>query len=416
MTDHPSLALTRSLSIALVASCPPRQCGIATFSRDLARAVHAADPSSLIQWAAINEATSIHPYGPEVRWRIRQGDPNSYRAAAEHLNAAAIDVVCLQHEFGLYGNWGDPFEDHLVPFLDVLHKPLVTTLHSVLSAPSPSVRAAVDRIVEHSSRIVVMAERARSLLVQEYGVAERQVCVVPHGVPPVHPHGRVRMKERLDLSDRTIITTFGLVDPRKGLEYMIEAMQVIREQDPSALYLIVGKTHPELVRREGEAYRRQLWQVVKDRGLQQHVEFVDQYLSQAQIVEYLLASDVYVTPYLDPQQITSGTLAYALGAGKAIVSTPYPHATEVLTGERGIVVPFRSPSALAEATLRILTNPELKHQFEQEAYAYGRETAWPRVGERTLHILQSAAVLPSAARTSDAEGVKPWSPAVAPVM
>ena len=150
------------------------------------------------------------------------------------------------------------------------------------------------------------------------------------------------MKEQLDLSDRTIITTFGLVDPRKGLEYMIEAMQVIREHDPSALYLIVGKTHPELVRREGEAYRRQLWQLVKDRGLQQHVEFVDEYLSQAQIVEYLLASDVYVTPYLDPQQITSGTLAYALGAGKAIVSTPYPHATEVLTAERGILVPFRS--------------------------------------------------------------------------
>jgi glycosyltransferase involved in cell wall biosynthesis len=391
MPDHPNLVLERSLSIAFVATCPPRQCGIATFSSDLEQALKATDPSVLIQWAAINEATSIHPYGPQVHWRIRQGDPHSYRAAAEHLNVAAVDVVSLQHEFGLYGTWGEPFEDHLVGFLDVLDKPLVTTLHSVLPDPSPSIRDAVQRIVQRSNLVVVMAEHARSLLIQHYGVAERKVCVVPHGVPPVQPHGRTLMKEQFDLSGRTIITTFGLVDPRKGLEYMIEAMPAVREYDPTALYLVVGKTHPELVRREGEAYRRQLWQLVKDRGLQHHVEFVDEYLTQAQIVDYLLASDVYVTPYLDPKQITSGTLAYALGAGKAIISTPYPHAVEALTAERGILVPFRSQSALADATLRILGDPRLKHRLEHEAYAYGRETAWPRVGERMLRLLRAAA-------------------------
>jgi glycosyltransferase involved in cell wall biosynthesis len=391
MPDHPNLVLERSLSIAFVATCPPRQCGIATFSGDLEQALKATDPSVLIQWAAINEATSIHPYGPQVHWRIRQGDPDSYRAAAEHLNVAAVDVVSLQHEFGLYGTWGDPFEDHLVGFLDVLDKPLVTTLHSVLPDPSPSIRDAVQRIVQRSNLIVVMAEHARSLLIQHYGVAERKVRVVPHGVPPVQPHGRTLMKEQFDLSGRTIITTFGLVDPRKGLEYMIEAMPAVREYDPTALYLVVGKTHPELVRREGEAYRRQLWQLVKDRGLQHHVEFVDEYLTQAQIVDYLLASDVYVTPYLDPKQITSGTLAYALGAGKAIISTPYPHAAETLTADRGILVPFRSQSALADATLRILGDPQLKHRLEHEAYAYGRETAWPRVGERMLRLLRAAA-------------------------
>jgi glycosyltransferase involved in cell wall biosynthesis len=228
MPDHPNLVPQRSLSIAFVATCPPRQCGIATFSRDLERALHSADRSVLIQWAAINEATSIHPYGPEVRWRIRQGDPDSYRAAAEHLNAAAVDVVSLQHEFGLYGTWGDPFDDHLTSFLEVLQKPLVTTLHSVLPDPSPSVRAAVQRIARASRQTVVMAERARSLLIHDYGVPERQVCVIPHGVPPVQPHGRARMKEQFDLTGRTIITTFGLVDPRKGLEYMIEAMQAVR--------------------------------------------------------------------------------------------------------------------------------------------------------------------------------------------
>jgi glycosyltransferase involved in cell wall biosynthesis len=382
--------LHRSLSIALIATCPPRQCGIATFSSDLERALTSADPSVLIQWAAINEATSIHPYGPQVRWRIRQGSPESYKAVAERLNAAAIDVVSLQHEFGLYGTWGDPFEDHLTGFLDVLEKPLVTTLHSVLPDPSPSIYAAVQRIVQRSRRIVVMAERARSLLIDDYDVLPSKVCVVPHGVPPVEPRGRTRVKEQLDLTGRTIITTFGLVDPRKGLEYMIEAMQTVRQYDPQALYLIVGKTHPELVRREGETYRRELWQRVVDLGLERHVNFVDEYLTQTQIVEYLLASDVYVTPYLDPKQITSGTLAYALGAGKAIVSTPYPHAVEVLSDRRGILVPFRSQSELAEATLRILGDPLLKHQLEREAYAYGRDTAWPRVGERMLEILQSA--------------------------
>ncbi|GAC1315015.1 MAG: hypothetical protein NVSMB2_05530 [Chloroflexota bacterium] len=381
----------RGLSVACVGTCPPRQCGIATFSSDLHRALITADPSTVIQWAAINEESTIHPYGPEVRWRIRQGDPASYQAAAEHLNAAAVDVVSLQHEFGLYGTWGDPFDDHLVSFLEVLDKPLVTTLHSVLPDPSPSIRASVNRLIERSQLIVVMAQHARSLLIDNYGISGEKVRVLPHGVPPVHPHGRTRMKEQFDLSDRTIITTFGLVDPRKGLEYMIEGMQAVRQEDPTALYLVVGKTHPELVRREGEAYRRQLWQLVKELGLQHHVEFVDEYLTQAQIVDYLLASDVYVTPYLDPKQITSGTLAYALGAGKAIVSTPYPHAVEVLTADRGILVPFRSQSALAEATLRILGDPKLKRRLEQEAYAYGRETAWPRIGERMLSILRSAA-------------------------
>jgi glycosyltransferase involved in cell wall biosynthesis len=386
--------MARRLTIAFVSTCPPRQCGIATFSSDLARALKAADPSVRILWAAINEDVSIHPYGPDVRWRIRQGQPESYRNVAEQLNAAAVDVVCLQHEFGLYGIWGDPFEDHLTSFLEVLRKPLIATLHSVLPEPSESVRAAVQRIAQRSDQVVVMAEHARSLLIEAYGIAPGAVCVIPHGVPPVVPRGRTRVKEQLGLTGRTIVSTFGLVDPRKGLEYMIEAMQAVREQDPAALYLIVGKTHPELARRDGEAYRKQLWQLVKDRQLQHNVEFVDEYLTQAQIVRYLLASDVYVTPYLDPKQITSGTLAYALGAGKAIVSTPYAHALEVLSDERGLLVPFRSQRELAAATLRILGDPELKQRLERNAYAYGRDTAWPRVGERMLAVLRSAVSSP----------------------
>ena len=372
-------------------TCPPRQCGIATFARDLEQALLAADPSTRIGWAAINEASSIHAYGPEVHWRIRQGQPHSYRQVALELNAAPIDVVSLQHEFGLYGTWGDRFEDHLDGFLEVLRKPLVTTMHSVLPDPSVSVRVAVQLLARRSRHVVVMAERARTLLVERYDIARDAVSVIPHGVPPIEPRGRTQMKERLGVSGRTIITTFGLVDPRKGLEFMIEAMQAVKVAHPDALYLILGKTHPELVRREGELYRRSLWQLVDRLGLAHAVEFVDDYLSQHQIVDYLLASDVYVTPYLDPLQITSGTLAYALGAGKATISTPYQHAVEVLSDERGLLVDFRSAAGLAEQTVRILDDPALKQRLERNAYAYGRETAWPRIGERMLAVLAEAA-------------------------
>lgn len=385
----PQPAPTGGLSVAFVATCPPRQCGIATFAKDLEQALTAADAALNIPWAAITEAASTHPYGPEVRWRIRQGDPESYREVAQQMNAAPVDVVCLQHEFGLYGIWGDAFDDHLLPFLGALRKPLVSTLHSVLPDPTPSVRLAIQRIGHRSSQVVVMSERARTLLLEEYAIAPHKVCVIPHGVPPVEPHGRTRMKQQFGLSERTIITTFGLVDPRKGLEYMIGAMREVRQEHPDALYLIVGKTHPELIRYEGEAYRKRLWQLVQEQGLQQHVAFVDEYLTQRQIVEYLLASDVYVTPYLDPNQITSGTLAYALGAGKAVVSTSYAHATEALAGERGLLVDFRSESQLADATLRILGDAVLKKTLERNAYAYGCEAAWPRVGERMLSVLRS---------------------------
>ena len=236
-----------------------------------------------------------------------------------------------------------------------------------------------------------MAERARLLLIDVYGLAPGKVCVIPHGVQPTERRGRRRFKEQLGLTGRTIITTFGLVDPRKGIEHMISAMAAIRLQHPEAIYLVVGKTHPELVRRDGEAYRKRLWQQVQEYGLDSQVAFVDEYLTERQIVDYLLASDVYVTPYLDPTQITSGTLAYALGAGKAIISTPYLHAVEALAEERGLLVDFGSASELAEATLRILDDPFLKLRLERNAYAYGREAAWPRIGERTLSVLRSAA-------------------------
>jgi polysaccharide biosynthesis protein PslF len=307
----------------------------------------------------------------------------------------------VQHEFQLYGIWRNPdsfLEDHLAPFLETLRKPLVTTLHTVPPRPSASVREAVQRIGQRSQVVVAMAEVARHLLVTEYGLEPAKVVVIPHGMPAIEPRGRRHMKERLGLQGRTIVSTFGLVDPRKGLEYMIRAMPAVVERHPRALYLIVGKTHPELVRKLGEAYRNKLCDLAEALGLDQHVEFVDEYLTQRQIVDFLLASDVYVTPYLDPNQITSGTLAYALGAGKAIVSTRYLHATEALADGRGVLVDFQSEGQLAEAVLRILDDPEHKRQLERDAYAYGHQMTWPRVGERMLGLLREVAASHEAVR------------------
>ena len=391
LSSHRRKTGANPLHVAMVSTSPPRQCGIATFTSDLARAMETADPEARLSWAAINEEHSTHSYGPQVRWRIRQRDPDSYERAASEINASNVDVVSVQHEFGLYGIWGETFEDHLAPFLETLTRPLVTTLHTTLPDPSASVREAVRRIGSHSKALIVMAHRGRALLERAYGIDPSKVHVIPHGVPPTEPRGRRRMKQRLGLLDRSIISTFGLVSPRKGLEYMVRAMTSVIRTHPDALYLIVGKTHPELVRQEGEAYRAQLTALVHACGLDKHVSFVDEYLSQSNIVDYLLASDVYVTPYLDPNQITSGTLAYALGAGKAIISTPYLYAEEVLAEGRGLLANFRSERGLADGVLRILDDAELKHQLERDAYEYGRGMAWPRIGEYVMELLRDVA-------------------------
>lgn len=354
-------------------------------------AVKAADPSIACRVAAIDEPNEVRPYGGEVRWRIRQGHATNYRAAAVAINRSSADIVNVQHEFGLYGTWTDGvYEDHLRPFLEALRKPVVTTLHTVPPEPTPSMRDAIRSAVELSNAIVVMADAAAVILADRYGIAEVPI-VIPHGMPAIQPKGRVRMKKKLGVPGQTIISTFGLVDPRKGIEYMIEAMPAIIASHPAALYLIAGQTHPELRRNEGERYRNQLVETIKRLGVQDHVSFIDEYMAQRDIIELLLASDVYVTPYLDPHQITSGTLAYALGAGKAIVSTAYVHAREALADGRGILVPFRDSAALAEAVKSLLDHPDLKQALERASYAYANDMSWPRTGEHWLALMRVVA-------------------------
>src|SRR5438552_16876735 len=387
LPSEPALAAQNGvIRIAFVASAVPRRCGIATFTADLMAAVKAADPAVRCIAAAIDEPNATHAYGPEVRWRIRQGDKASYRGGARPITESTADVVNLQHEFGLYGVWRDgACDDHCVPMLEELKKPVITTLHTVLPKPEAQIREVVRRIAERSSAIVVMAETAARLLGEVYGI-ERPSIVIPHGMPAIVPRGRRRLKRQLGMDHRTIISTFGLVDPRKGLEYMIAAMPEIVARHPTALYLIVGQTHPELLKKAGEQYRNELVSKIESSGMSDHVRFVNQYLTQRETVAYLLATDVYVTPYLDLNQITSGTLAYALGAGKAIVSTRYLHAAEALADGRGLLVDVRDPDGLARAVLAILDDPALKGELERRAYDYGKEMAWPNVGRRVLAL------------------------------
>jgi glycosyltransferase involved in cell wall biosynthesis len=376
------------MRIAFIASSVPRRCGIATFTADLSAAVKSADPTVRIFAAAINEPGAARAYGPEVRWRIRQEEPTTYRDAAVAISASNVDIVNVQHEFGLYGVWHDgTYDDHLRVFLENCTKPVVTTLHTVAPKPEPWALETVRYISEHSEQVVVMGTTAARLLHDVYGVA-RPPVVIEHGMPAIDPKGRHRLKRQLGVEDRPIVSTFGLVDPRKGLEFVIEAMPDIVARHPQALYLVVGQTHPELQKREGETYRNSLIASAARLGLRDHVKFVNQYLTQREVVDYLLATDVYVTPYLDPNQITSGTLAYALGAGKAIVSTPYLHAQEVLDRGRGILVPFRDAAAVATAVNSVLGDPERKRDLELRAYEYGKQMAWPAIGRRVLAMMR----------------------------
>lgn len=385
------------IRIAFIASAIPRRCGIATFTADLVTAVRGADPTVTCRLAAIDEPAVLRPYGSEVRWRIRQGDVASYRAAARSINSSNADLVNVQHEFGLYGSWTEPtftagrwtesgYEDHLRPLLEELRKPVVTTMHTVLPRPSPSMRSAVRAIAELSTEVIVMAATAVDILATDYDITT-PLRVIPHGMPAIEPRGRHRLKRKLGVQGRTIVSTFGLVDPRKGLQYMIEAMPEVVARYPDALYLIAGQTHPDLVRAQGEQYRQGLVARAHQLSMDDHVAFIDQYMSQRDIIELLLATDVYVTPYLDPNQITSGTLSYALGAGKAVVSTRYLHATEALAEGRGVLVDSRDPGQLGRAVVAILDDPVAKRALEQAAFAYARDATWPRSAQAFLAIV-----------------------------
>ena len=360
----------------------PQRCGIATFTDDLATAVGGREI------VALQPADRPGPYPAEVRHVIRRDVRTDYVTAALALNASGIDAVSIQHEYGI---WGGEDGAYVLDFVRALRVPAVATLHTVLREPSSSQRRILTQLVDSAEATVVMSQTAASLLAYAYNVDPSRVQVVAHGVPHLPLVTPDSVKPRLGLRGKTVILSFGLLGQGKGYESAIAAMPAILRADPSATYVVLGATHPDLLRREGEAYRRRLETMAADLGVTDHVQLVDRFVSRGELGIWLEAADIFVTPYPNLDQIVSGTLSYAMGAGKAIVSTPYAYALERLADGRGKLVAAGSTAALADALVELVKDPALRARLGRRAYEYSRGMIWPEVGEQYRRIFARAA-------------------------
>jgi len=373
--------------VAFIGNSLPRRCGIATFTTDLQQAIASSEMGLETSIVAMTDHDRTYAYPSTVHCQIRDGRLEDYVQAADFLNAGQFDAVSLQHEFGIFG--GDAGA-HIMALLSRLSMPIVTTLHTVLAAPTPVQRSILNRIVEVSSRVIVMAEKGHELLRTVYKVAEEKIEVIPHGIPDfafVEPH---EAKAALGFSGKPVVLTFGLLSPNKSIETVIDAMPSILESRPDAVYVVLGATHPNLVLDQGEAYRESLVARVRRLGIEDHVVFLDRFVDKPTLLSFISMCDVYVTPYLNEAQMTSGTLAYSFGLGKAVVSTPYWHARELLANGRGILVPFGDSKAVGSAVGGLLANDDRREEMRRQAYAGSRSMIWARVAERYLAMFETA--------------------------
>jgi glycosyltransferase involved in cell wall biosynthesis len=371
---------------AFIGNYLPRRCGIATFTHDLHRAVSAARPDLETGVVAMTDSDRTYDYPPAVRFEIHDETIGDYVRAAEFLNSAGFDVVSLQHEYGIFGGEAG---GNIVELLSRLEMPVVTTLHTVLAKPTAIQHDVMRRIIDVSAKIVVMSEKGHEFLRSVHDVPTRKIEVIPHGIPDFPFLETHHAKAKFDLAGKMIILTFGLLSPNKGIETMLDAMPEIIKSCPNAVYVVLGATHPNLVRQHGETYRDSLTARVQDIGIKDHVVFFNQFVDQATLLDFISMCDVYTTPYLNEAQMTSGTLAYSFGLGKAVVSTPYWHAKELLSDGCGVLVPFSDIKALSVEIAGLLTNDVSRNAMRKRAYAASRSMTWVQTAKRYLTVFET---------------------------
>src|SRR5271168_4953815 len=364
--------------IAVIGNYLPRQCGIATFTTDLCSAISEEYGTARLLALPVDDTEHGYDYPARVRWSLAQDDLKSYRDAAEFLNFNNIDMVCLQHEYGIFGG---PAGSHILHLLRGLKMPVVTTLHTVLREPDPNQRMVMEEIAEVSDRLIVMSQLSSQFLQEIFKVPGNKIDMVPHGVPDLPFLDPNFFKDRFGVEGKAVLLTFGLLSPNKGIENVIQALPEILSRHKNVVYMVAGATHPHVLRREGEKYRTSLQALAKEVGVESQVIFHNRFVTPEEMVEFIGAADIYVTPYRHEAQVVSGTLAYALGAGKAIISTPYWHAIELLDDRRGALVPFQNPDAIAQKTVELLDTPAIRHAMRKRAYLFAREMVWKKVAQ-----------------------------------
>ena len=371
--------------IAFVGDYLPRKCGIATFTNDMYKSIASHFPEAECFVVPVNDRPEGYDYAPEVKFEIDEPELESYRRAADFLNYSNTDVVSLQHEYGIFGGQAG---SHILTLVRDLRMPVVTTFHTVLQEPDNNQHRVLSQLASLSARVVVMTERARIFLRDIYDVPESKIDVIAHGIPDVPFVDPNQYKDQFDVAGRMVGLTFGLLSPNKGIEQMLRAIPAILEKFPNFAYIVLGATHPDLVRDQGERYRLNLERLARDLGISNHVIFYNRFVELKELTEFIRAADIYVTPYLNPAQITSGTLAYSFGCGKAIISTPYWHAEELLADGRGVLVPFADSAALAHEVNALLGDEKRRTSMCEEAYRLGREMVWEKSANRYMVSFQ----------------------------
>ena len=367
--------------IALIGNYLPRQCGIATFTTDLCESIATQYPEVETFAVAMNDQPAGYDYPARVRFEVPQEDIKMYQRTADFLNLNDVDLVCLQHEFGIFGGKAG---SHILTLLRDLRTPIVTTLHTILTNPNPDQRLLMTELMQLSDRVIVMSQRGATYLQEISGVPREKIDLIPHGIPDVPFVDPSFYKDKFDVEGKQVLLTFGLLSPNKGIENVISALPGVLERYPDVVYMVLGNTHPHVKIHEGERYRHSLESLARELGVEENVIFYDQFVSLDELVEFIGAADIYITPYLNPDQIVSGTLAYTVGAGKAVVSTPYWYAQELLADERGKIVPFGDPGAIATQVLFMLDNEKERHAIRKRAYLHARDMIWAKVAQQYM--------------------------------